>query len=372
VTTATQPERAGRRWTVRVLAAAVLLAAIASCSNMPYYLQSVRGQLDIWSRQHDIDSVIASPDTPEKLRSQLQTVLEIREFASTELALPDNASYRIYANLERPYVVWNVFAAPEFSIQPHQWCFPIAGCVSYRGYFDKTEAERFAARLAAQGFDVFVGGVPAYSLLGYFPDPVLNTFIHYPVPLLARLIFHELAHQVVYVKDDTVFNESFAVAVEQEGLRRWIERHGTSEDMAVYTTLEARRAQFGHFIEAYRNQLDALYRTNLAPEILRERKAETFAQMRTDYEKLKSSWGGFAGFDRFMEQGPNNALLASIAIYSKRVPAFQALLAQHDGDLKRFYGAVRQLARMDKTERTAALEALAPAPQNGTVTAGGR
>lgn len=348
------------RWGVRFAAAAVLLAGIASCTNMPYYFQSVRGQLAIWNRQHDIDRVIAAPETPGELRGQLQTVLEIRDFASRELGLPENASYRIYANVERPYVVWNVFAAPEFSISPHQWCFPFAGCVNYRGYFDKAEADRFAAGLAAQGFDVFVGGVPAYSLLGYFPDPVLNTFIHYPLPLLARLIFHELAHQVVYVRDDTVFNESFAVAVEQEGLRRWIERHGTISDMAVYTALESRRAEFGRFVESYRNRLEALYGAGLPPESLRERKAATFAQMQADYEQLKAGWGGFAGFDRFMAEGPNNAMLASIAIYSRRVPAFQALLAKNGGDLPRFYDAVRRLARMDKGERSAVLEALAP------------
>jgi predicted aminopeptidase len=355
-----QPERSRRRRALSIALGLLLLGAIASCTNMPYYLQSVRGQLDVWSRQHGIDRVIASPETPDTLRAQLKTVLAIRQFASTELALPENASYRIYANVERPFVVWNVFAAPEFSIEPQQWCFAFAGCVNYRGYFDKSDADRFAARLSAKGYDVFVGGVPAYSLLGYFPDPVLNTFIHYPVPLLARLIFHELAHQVVYVKDDTVFNESFAVAVEQEGLRRWIERHGTAADMEVYTTLEARRNEFGRFVESYRQRLEALYRTDLAPDAMRARKAATFREMQLEYERLKAAWGGFAGFDRFMAQGPNNALLASIAIYSKRVPAFQALLAEHGGDLPRFYAAVRELARLGKAERTARLEAMAP------------
>src|SRR5689334_2516991 len=197
------------RFYSRALTAFIILAAIAGCTNLPYYLQSVRGQLDIWSRQQDIERIVEKPDTPDALREKLRTVLTIRDFASSELALPRNASYRSYANLERPYAVWNVFATPEFSLHPRKWCFMFAGCVNYRGYFGKDDADAFAGAVAAEGYDVFVGGVPAYSLLGYFPDPVLNTFINYPTAHLARLVFHELAHQVVYVRDDSVFNESF-------------------------------------------------------------------------------------------------------------------------------------------------------------------
>src|SRR6266545_224437 len=210
---------------VRLMALLMLAAVVTSCSNIAYYLQSVRGQLDIWSRQRDIEAVVANPQTPEPLRQRLQTALRVRNFASTELGLPQNASYRSYANLERAYVVWNVFAAPEFSIEPKQWCFIFVGCVSYRGYFNKADAEEFAKSVAADGYDVHVGGIPAYSLLGYVPDPVLNTFVNYPVPYLARLVFHELAHQIVYVRDDSEFNESFAVTVEQEGLERWLAKN---------------------------------------------------------------------------------------------------------------------------------------------------
>src|SRR4051812_34295795 len=190
--------------------AAALLAALllAGCANFTYYLQSVRGQLDIWSRQNDIEAVVADPGTSPALREKLRTVLAVREFASAELALPRNASYRSYANLERPYAVWNVFATPEFSLHARKWCFMFAGCVNYRGYFGKEDADSFAGNVRSEGYDVFVGGVPAYSLLGYFPDPVLNTFINYPTAHLARLVFPELAHQVVYVRDDSVFNES--------------------------------------------------------------------------------------------------------------------------------------------------------------------
>ena len=343
-----------------VAASFLLAAVIAGCANIPYYLQSMRGQLDIWSRQHDIETLIDNPATSGALREKLKAVLSIREFASDELALPRNASYRSYANLERPYAVWNVFAAPEFEVKPRQWCFLFAGCVNYKGYFDKSDADAFAAGVSREGYDVFVGGVPAYSLLGYFPDPVLNTFINYPNAHLARLIFHELAHQVVYVKDDSVFNESFAVTVEQEGARRWLARYGTDKDRAVYEQISRRRDEFIALIESYRQRLDTLYRSGIAPAPMRERKAETFAELRADYLKLKASWGGFAGYDRWFSQEPNNALLASIVIYTKRVPAFQALLAREGGDLSRFYAAAKDLARMNKAERSAALDGLMP------------
>ena len=338
----------------------LLLALSTGCSNLPYYLQSVKGQLDIWSRQHDIEDVIDNPHTSDALRAKLRDVLSIREFASAELDLPRNSSYRSYANLQRPFAVWNVFAAPEFSIEPRQWCFIFAGCVNYRGYFDKAEAESFAASVAREGYDVFVGGVPAYSMLGYFPDPVLNTFIGYPTPHLARLIFHELAHQLVYVRDDSVFNESFAVTVEQEGMRRWLERYGREKDRVTSALIAQRRTQFVNLIETYRQRLASLYRTPMSVGDKRARKAEMFVELERDYGKLKESWGGFAGFDRWFDDKPSNALLASVAIYTKRVPAFQALLASEGGDLDRFYRAVKTLAQLGKNERTAALERLMP------------
>src|SRR4051812_13297940 len=313
-----------RRLALRTAVFAAAALVLASCSNLPYYLQSVRGQLDIWSRQHNIEAVIDKPTTSEPLREKLKTVLEIRDYASHELGLPQNSSYRYYANLERGYVIWNVFAAPEFSIHPRQWCFIFAGCVNYRGYFSKTEAETFAGEVTGEGYDVFVGGVPAYSTLGYFPDPVLNTFVNYPKAHLARLIFHELAHQVVYVRDDSVFNESFAVAVEQEGMRRWLDRYGTEQDRATSTLIAQRRTEFVNLIETYRQRLDSLYRSGLPPAELRPRKAALFTELGADYAKLKQSWGGFAGFDRWFAEKPNNALLASIAIYTRKVPAFEA------------------------------------------------
>lgn len=346
---------------MKALCALLMLLVLSGCENLSYYAGSIRGQLDVWRREQPVPDLIAATSTPPPLKERLARALEIREFASRELALPENRSYRIYADLERPFITWNVFAAPEFSVEPVEWCFLVAGCVKYRGYFSEAEANATAERLRAQGYDVFVGGVPAYSTLGYFADPLLNTFIHYPLPEMARLIFHELAHQVVYVKDDTVFNESFAVAVEREGVRRWIARYGTPEDQKRFDVFQDRRAAFAELIRGYHARLEALYRTRLAPEAMRTRKAALFDELRHDYENLRASWDGFRGFDRWFATGTNNALLASIAIYTQHVPAFSALLARNGGDFPAFYRAVRELAALPAPDRTKALEALAPA-----------
>lgn len=345
---------------LRIVVIAMLLA-LTGCANIGYYLQSINGQLDIWNRERPVGEVIGDPATPQALREKLATVLRIREFASRELGLPDNASFRRYADLGRPFVVWNVFAVPEFSTRPVQWCFPVAGCVGYRGYFDQADAERFAAAFAVGGRDVFVGGVPAYSTLGWFADPVLNTFIRSPDPGIARLIFHELAHQAAYVRDDSVFNESFAVAVEREGVARWLERHGSPQDKAIYARMRHYRDGFTQLIQTYRERLDGLYGSGLAPQAMRARKREMFEAMARDYKQLKAGWNGFGGYDRWFAQQPNNANLASIIIYTQMVPAFQALLRAQGGDLPAFYRAVRTLAALPREERDASLLRLAGA-----------
>ena len=342
---------------------ALLLSTIvllAGCSNVSYYLRSVGGQLEIWQREAPIERILADPSLDPKLKSQLERALRIRDYASRELGLPDNRSYRSYADLARPFVVWNVFAAPEFSIDPKQWCFPFAGCVGYRGYFSEAEARAYAATLAAEGYDVHVGGVPAYSTIGWFADPVLNTFIHYPEPELARLLFHELAHQVLYVKDDTVFNESFATVVEQIGLARWLEAHGTEADRQRVRQLQRFRADFRTLISSTRSELAALYAGPGTAEEKRRRKAELFAALRKTYEAQRLNWEGFAGYDRWFAQPLGNAHLASVAIYTQRVPAFEALFVQNGSDLPRFYAAVRELAALPAAERNRRLDALAP------------
>ena len=348
-----------RRGWLALGAGAVIVVAAAGCSTFSYYGQAIGGHLEVMHRAEPIPQRIADPATPPELRAKLERVLAIREFASRELGLPDNGSYRSYADLGRPFVVWNVFAAPEFSVAPRESCFPVAGCVGYRGYYGESDAERFGASLRKEGFDVFVYGVAAYSTLGWFDDPVLNTFIRYPDADLARLLFHELAHQVVYVKGDTTFNESFAVAVEEEGVRRWMAKHATPAERAAYAASRARRAEFVQLVLRYRERATALYREPLPEEAKRAAKAKLFAALDADYGELKAKqWGGFAGYDRFFA-GMNNALLASVATYEALVPAFRALLAREGGDLPKFYAAVKELAQLPKPERDRALAALA-------------
>ena len=339
---------------IRLLVLASLTALIGGCNGVGYYFQSVSGQFEMWGRERPVAEVIKDPATDEKLRRKLAHTEKIRDFASSELKLPENASFRSYADLERPFAVWNVFAAPEFSLKPVTWCFPVAGCVAYRGYFEEAAAERFAAGLAAQGKDVYVGGVPAYSTLGYFADPLLNTFIYYPDFEIARLMFHELAHQVVYVRDDTVFNESFAVAVEIEGVKRWIASTGDKETRVEFDRRQRAREAFRGIVGRCRERLDNLYRSDLAREAMRKRKAEIFDLMYQEYDAFKNS-GGFTGYDRWFAQRPNNAQIASVAIYTELVPAFQSLLATEGGDLARFYARVKTLAAMPKDERSETL-----------------
>lgn len=347
-------------WLRFIVAGIALLAA--GCTSLGYYLQSVEGQLTLLQSRQEISDLLADPATPEPLKKRLETTLKIRDFASTELKLPDNQSYRSYADLRRPYVVWNVFATKEFSIKPEQWCFPIAGCVGYRGYFSKAGADNFAEEMRAQGDDVFVGGVPAYSTLGWFNDPVLNTFVNYSDYEIARLIFHELAHQIMYVQNDTEFNESFAVAVETEGIRRWLERFGDEKMRAAFAVAQERRSQFAKLVIARRHALGELYAEKIPAAEMRKRKAAMFEALTQDYAKLKQSWGGYAGYDRFLDD-PNNAKLASFSFYNRLVPEFLALLAKLDGDLPAFYAEVKRLAQLSKPARYRALGSAPPDPE---------
>jgi len=342
----------------RWIFAIAFVTMLGGCTNLGYYYQAVEGQMQIWHRSRPIKQVIDDAQTPAQIRERLALVLRMRDFASAELALPDNGSYRKYADLERPFVVWNIFAAGEFSVAPKEWCFVFAGCVGYRGYFSQAGAERFAEDLKRQGLDVFVTGIPAYSTLGWFDDPVLNTVVRYPDAQLAQLIFHELAHQVVYVSGDTVFNESFAVAVELEGVDRWLARDGDPAKRAAFELYEQRKAGFVDLVMKYRNSLRTLY-AGAAPDAeKRRKKAETFAAMKAEYLTLKSSWGGYAGYDRFFANELNNAHLVPVATYSELVPGFRRLLAENGGDFKRFYTAVKELGKLSGTERTSRLRSV--------------
>ena len=274
------------------------------------------------------------------------------------MGLPDNNSYRAYADVGRPYVLWNVFAAPEFSLQSKRWCLLMVGCVNYRGYYDRQAAERLAAELREDGYDTFVGGVPAYSTLGYFDDPVLNTFLRLGTQEVARTVFHELAHQVVFVPDDSPFNESFATTVENEGLRRWLAIHATPEQLNAFEAQQVRRVAFAGLMRDYRKKFQDLYETPPASDHRHDGKLALLAALRRDYADLKTSWGGYAGYDRFFGEDLNNAKLVSLALYSELVPAFEVLLAQHNHDLALFYQSVASLATLGAEARRDSLTRL--------------
>ena len=355
--------QAARRGAPALALAAVLTSGCASREVGPgYYWQAVVGHLDVVRRARPIEQVLADPGVSSGLRERLERAREIRAFASRELGLPDNGSYTAFADLQRPYVVWNVFATPELSLRLERWCFPVAGCVAYRGYYDRQVAERFAARLRAQGLEVHVGGVPAYSTLGWFDDPLLSTFMHYPEGELARLIFHELAHQLLYVPGDTPFNESFATAVEEVGVARWLAARADPGVERAYREHSQRRREFVALLRRGKDRLQALYDSALDDEAKAAGKQRELEALRTEYAALKASWGGFAGYDRFFAQGPSNPQLAAVGAYNDRVPAFRALLVREDGDLPRFYAAARKLAALPRAEREARLAALAQGP----------
>jgi predicted aminopeptidase len=345
----------------RLLGAAAILvvvAGVAGCSTIGYYAQSIGGHLAMMRSARPIPEVVADPSTPDPLRKRLLRAQEIRAFASKELGLPQNASYTEYADLHRPYVVWNVFATPELSLELKQWCYPVVGCAGYRGYFDREAAEQLAARLRAEGYDVNVSGVPAYSTLGWLPDPLLNTFIGGSEGQLASMIFHELAHQVVFVGGDTTFNESFATSVERAGVERWLAVQGDPALRLSYAEFAARRQQFVDLLLKYRERLEALYKSDAAESSKRSGKSALFAELKAEYSVLKASWGGFAGYDRFFAQDLTNAHLASVGAYNAMVPAFDALLARDGGDFRAFYADVRKLAKLSKDEREAELQSL--------------
>lgn len=337
---------------------AVALAA-GGCSALGYYAQAAGGHLSMLAAARPIGDWLADPAAPEALKLRLSRAQRMRSFASRELGLPDNRSYTAYADLKRPAVVWNVFAAPELSLQLKTWCYPFFGCAAYRGYFDKAEAERLGAALAAEGQDVQVAPVPAYSTLGWFDDPLLNTFIGYGDAQLARLIFHELAHQVVYVKDDTLFNESFATAVEREGVRRWLAAEGDERERTEWAAYEARRADFLVLLLDHKRKLTDAYAAEVSVPEKRARKRAVFTELQLAYQRIKAErWNGFAGYDRYFAQELGNAHLAAVGTYNDLVPAFESLLAKSGGDLARFYAETAKLAALPKQQRSEALGTL--------------
>jgi predicted aminopeptidase len=335
------------RWRVATLLTPMLLGG---CAQIGYYAQAVHGEMSVLKSAQPIDDVLATPETSDKLKERLNAVKEIRRFAINELRLPDNASYTTYADLKRPYVLWNVIAAPELSLTPKQWCFPVAGCVSYRGYYHEDAAIAFGDELRAEGYDVKIGGVPAYSTLGWFNDPVLSTFIGYSKPELARMIFHELAHQVVYAKGDSQFNESFATAVEEEGVTRWMATFGDDKMKLEYAAQEQREVDFLALLLKYRKKLESNYARTATDDDKRQQKAAIFQALKDEYQSVKAGWGGYTGYDRWFAAPLSNADLALIATYHDFVPAFKVLL-QRKKTFPQFYEAVRALSKLDSGER---------------------
>ncbi len=342
-----------------MMMAGALLAGLSGCSTLGYYGQALSGHLELVSRAQPLDAVLQRKDLDPETRERLEQAVEIRHFASDALALPKNGSYTQYADIGRPYAVWNVVATPEFSVIPLRWCYFVAGCVSYRGYFDLDEARANASELREHGFDVMVSGSQAYSTLGWFDDPLLNTFINQPGAQLVNIIVHELAHQRLYIKDDSAFNEAFATAVAREGVRRWFERQGVPDAYLAYVEAQERRSDFHQLLIGTRKALQQLYRRNVPEAVMRSDKEAAFADLHEQYAGFKQRWDGYEGFDAFMQRKLDNAQLAMFATYREHVPAFEVLIARHDGDMEAFYQAAARIGKLPREHRQAMLVALA-------------
>jgi predicted aminopeptidase len=342
------------------LLAAGTVCLSSGCSTIGYYAQSVDGHLAIVRAARPVPEWVADPRTPAPLRARLELSQRIRDFAVSELGEPDNASYRRYADLKRSAAVWNVVAAPELSLRLQSWCFPVVGCVGYRGYYDPKDANAFADGLRAQGLEVSVYGVPAYSTLGLLPgdalkDPLLNTFINYPEGELARLIFHELAHQIAFAQGDTVFNESFATAVERLGSERWLRERADVPARDEYGRFEARRRDFRALTGRYRERLDALYSGSASDADKRAGKSALMIDLRAEYDVMKRErWGGYSGYDGWFARA-NNAALGVLGAYNELVPNFERLFERQGRDWPAFYTEVKRIAALPATERRNAL-----------------
>jgi predicted aminopeptidase len=340
---------------LRTALLALATALLSGCGTL-YVMQAANGQYHVLRARVPITKVIADPHTPPELRTTLTQVQAAREFASHELGLPDNSSYRSYADIGRPFVVWNVVATPEFSAHPVEWCFPIAGCVAYRGYFSEQRARQFANALAVRGFDVAVDGVPAYSTLGKFADPVLSSMLPYGDEVLAATIFHELAHQLLYVRDDSEFNEAFATTVENSGLERWLAHQGQPGRMREFLEDQANAQQLEGLLAATRKRLAVLYTSGTPREEMRLRKAVIFHELGVQVQDFERHSGvSYPVYEEWIAKGLNNADLASLATYYDCVPGFTRLLDAEDNDLPRFYAAARKLADLPRAERHARL-----------------
>jgi len=329
----------------------ILLPWLCGCSSILYYSQSIQGQLAIMHKRQAIDNLLEQKTLPAGTREQLGGVKQIRDFAGNELGLPVDNSYRDYVDTGREYVVWNVFAAPDLSIDARQWCYLFIGCLAYRGYFAKDDADRFAAELASQGYDVFTGGVSAYSTLGWFADPVLNTMLRRDRIYLARVIFHELAHRKLYIKGDTDFNEAFADTVAHAGVRMWLGSSGTVQELQAYDTAMLHEDVFVNLVLRYRDRLDAVYKSGLDDAEKLRQKQVVLNEMKVEYGRIRAGWKDDDGYDAWFSAGLNNAKLAAVSTYRSYLPGFEKLLAAVNGKLDAFYGKVEQMRGCTREQR---------------------
>lgn len=344
-----------------------IVLAVSGCKTLSFYAQAIRGQYQIFAHEKPIEKLIDDPKTPERLRSRFELVQHLRGFAQSDLHLPVDGHYRKYVDLHRPYVVWNVEAAPEFSMEPKTWWYPLVGSLEYRGYFFRPIATNYAGYLRRKGYDVTVGGVEAYSTLGWFKDPLLNTFLSNPDSELAEIIFHELAHQRVFARGDTDFNEAFATTVGQEGARRWLKAKGDTAALESYLAHIHRNDEFVRLVLKTRRQLEEVFgdqrntegkvkRTNARQAVprdeLRKEKQRVYSDFKQQFAALKERWGTDTDLDYWSTHPINNAHLNSVAAYYDLVPAFEQLLADNGGDLNKFYQAAEKLAGKSKKERS--------------------
>jgi len=344
----------------RLLAAAIMASGVTGCTSISYYAQSLEGHVEIMAARKNVGKLIQDPSTPEALRAKLTSASAIRRFATDELALPNNSSYRSYVDIGRNDVTLAVFAAPQFSLAPVTWCFPVFGCVPYKGYFSRKDALENAAELQRRGLDVYVTGITAYSTLGWFSDPLLSTMLRQNDTYLASLVFHELAHQKVYVNGDSAFNEAFAVSVETTGTRKWLRATGNRAGLRSYEIDRKRKADFLGLIAKTRDELGQVYGSPRSPEQMAAAKAATIDRLRLHYRQMRDKqWAGYRGYDAWFDSPINNAKLAATAVYGEEVPAFLRLFDLCSGDYPRFYAAVRRIGNLPAPSRAEALKAAA-------------
>lgn len=356
------PRRSLKRSTINGLALfrycipALLALLMSGCAELSYYAQSARGQLDIIDRRQPIDALLEDDTNDVRLRERLARVKQIRAFAVNRLGLPDTGSYTRYADLERGYAVLALYAAPEFSVELRTWCYPVIGCAGYRGYFDEDMLSDYVEQLRQQNYDTYIATVPAYSTLGWFDDPVLNTVLDWQEPQLAGLIFHELSHQQLYIKGDTVFNESFATAVERAGVERWLRVYSDRRVLLRYRTQWQHRQQVTRLIADTRDALQLLYEQDLPQQILREEKQRQFDKARQAYAVLRKNWDEDPGYDAWFTGELNNAKLGAAQAYNAYVESFMAILAEQDENLPAFYEQAAAIGALEPDQRAACLE----------------